>query len=46
MVTHEADVAHYTKRIVELRDGRILRDHQVEDRHIAVDDLALLEPVT
>jgi putative ABC transport system ATP-binding protein len=44
MVTHEPDVARYTKRIVELRDGRITRDHPVKGRHIAADDLALMEP--
>jgi putative ABC transport system ATP-binding protein len=32
LVTHESDVAHYTRRIIELRDGRILRD-QVLDRY-------------
>lgn len=32
LVTHEGDIASYHKRIVEFRDGRILRDHPVEDR--------------
>jgi len=32
LVTHEHDVAHYTRRIIELRDGLVLRD-QVLDRH-------------
>jgi putative ABC transport system ATP-binding protein len=39
MVTHEPDVAQYCKRIVEVRDGRIKRDHLVEDRHNAAADL-------
>ena len=39
LVTHEPDVAQYAKRIIEMRDGRILRDHPVEDRHSAADDL-------
>src|SRR5689334_13903037 len=39
MVTHEPDVAQYTKRIVEVRDGRIKHDHPVEDRHNAAADL-------
>ena len=39
IVTHEPDVAKYAKRIVEVRDGRILHDHPVEDRRNAADDL-------
>ena len=42
LVTHEPDVAQYVKRIVEVRDGRILRDHPVVDRRRAADDLATL----
>jgi putative ABC transport system ATP-binding protein len=30
LVTHEADVSHFAKRIVFFRDGRILRDTPVE----------------
>ena len=40
IVTHEPDVAQYAKRIVEVRDGRILRDHPVIDRRRAADDLS------
>ena len=43
LVTHEHDVAHYAKRAVEVRDGRILRDHPIEDRHVAADDLRRLD---
>jgi len=43
LVTHEHDIADYHKRIVEVRDGVIIRDHPVEDRRIAVDDLAALD---
>ncbi len=39
LVTHEHDVAQYTKRIIEIRDGRILRDHPVDDRRFATADL-------
>jgi putative ABC transport system ATP-binding protein len=39
LVTHEPDVAQYAKRIVEVRDGRIRRDHPVESRRRAADDL-------
>jgi len=42
IVTHEPDVARYAKRIVEVRDGRILKDHSVEGRRSAAADLALL----
>jgi len=42
-VTHEADVAQYAKRIVEVRDGRILRDHPVMNRRRAADDLRDLD---
>jgi putative ABC transport system ATP-binding protein len=43
IVTHEPDVAQYTKRIVEVRDGHIIRDHLVEERHDAAADLKRLE---
>ena len=42
LVTHEPDVAQYAKRIVEVRDGRILRDHPVVGRRSAAEDLAAL----
>ena len=40
LVTHEPDVARYAKRIVEVRDGHILRDHPVVDRSRAAEDVA------
>ena len=39
LVTHEAEVSQYAKRIVDMRDGRIRRDHPVEHRRRAADDL-------
>ena len=39
LVTHEPDVAQYAKRIVEVRDGRIIRDHPVANRRAAAADL-------
>jgi putative ABC transport system ATP-binding protein len=45
IVTHEPDVAKYGKRIVEVRDGRIIHDHPVADRRSAADDLAALSPL-
>src|SRR5215208_6931068 len=43
LVTHEPDVAQYAKRIVEVRDGRILRDHAVAERRRAADDLRAMD---
>jgi len=42
MVTHELDVARYTKRMVILRDGRILSDEAVSDRSNAESELKKL----
>ncbi len=42
LVTHEPDVANYAKRIVGLRDGRMIRDVAVTNRHDAAKDLAAL----
>jgi putative ABC transport system ATP-binding protein len=43
IVTHEPEVAQYAKRIVEVRDGRILRDHPVKHRRRAADDLRAMD---
>jgi putative ABC transport system ATP-binding protein len=43
LVTHEADIALYAKRVVEMRDGRIRRDHAVAGRRRAADDLRRIE---
>ena len=40
LVTHEQDIAAYTRRIVLLRDGRIVGDRPVADRRNAIVDLA------
>lgn len=43
LVTHEDEVANYAKRIIELRDGKIIKDI-TQKPHSAADDLkALLE---
>ncbi|MGI6084623.1 MAG: ABC transporter ATP-binding protein [Acetivibrionales bacterium] len=34
LVTHEADVAQYSKRIIQMRDGEIINDNQVKNRII------------
>ena len=44
LVTHEHDIARYCKRVVELRDGHVVRDSAVADRHMAAADLAGLAP--
>jgi putative ABC transport system ATP-binding protein len=38
LVTHERDIARYARRIVELRDGRVVRDTPVKDRRNAARD--------
>jgi putative ABC transport system ATP-binding protein len=40
MVTHEPELAAYTKRIITLRDGELVSDKQVTDRCSATEDLA------
>jgi putative ABC transport system ATP-binding protein len=35
LVTHERDFANFAKRIVELRDGKIIKDFIIKDRLIA-----------
>lgn len=42
MVTHELDIARYTKRTVVMRDGRIVTDSQVENRFKAEKELQRL----
>jgi putative ABC transport system ATP-binding protein len=39
LVTHEPEVAQYAKRVVVMKDGRVLRDAPVTDRRRAADDL-------
>jgi putative ABC transport system ATP-binding protein len=43
MVTHELDIANYTRRVVVMRDGRIVKDSPVENRLNAPDELRKLE---
>jgi putative ABC transport system ATP-binding protein len=42
MVTHELDVARFTKRMVVLRDGKIVTDEAVQNRSIAENELQQL----
>jgi putative ABC transport system ATP-binding protein len=45
IVTHENDIAGYAKRIIEVRDGRIIRDEPQRARRTATQDLATLGEV-
>jgi len=42
MVTHELDIARYTRRNIVMRDGRIVTDKSVENRLFAGDELEKL----
>jgi putative ABC transport system ATP-binding protein len=40
LVTHEHDIADYARRVIVMRDGRIVRDEPVADRRDAAAELA------
>ena len=40
LITHEHDIAYYAKRIIEVKDGMILKDYPVEKRKNAIADLS------
>jgi putative ABC transport system ATP-binding protein len=40
MVTHEADIGQHCKRLVHIRDGRVVDDEEVAERLLATDVLA------
>jgi putative ABC transport system ATP-binding protein len=44
IVTHENDIAMHAKRIIRFRDGHIVADEQVTERHDAVEVLAHMTP--
>ena len=44
LVTHEPEVAQYAKRVVVMKDGRIIKDEPVAGRRNAADDLANRQP--
>ncbi len=46
LVTHESDISHYARRIVEMKDGQILNDYPVEKRLIAQQVLESLKGET
>ena len=43
MVTHEPDIAQYTKRNVVMRDGVIVKDAAVVNRTVARDEMRRLD---
>jgi putative ABC transport system ATP-binding protein len=44
LVTHEADIARYARRVVRFHDGRIVGDSPVAAPRAAADDLAAMPP--
>ncbi len=42
LVTHERDIAEYADRVVVFKDGRIIKDHKIENRRDASEELLLL----
>ena len=43
LVTHEKDLAKFANRIIELRDGKIIRDFMLERKLIAEEELDKLK---
>jgi putative ABC transport system ATP-binding protein len=43
MVTHELDISRYCRRVVVMRDGRVVSDSQVTDRLSATEELQKLD---
>ncbi len=43
LVTHERDFANFAQRIIELKDGAIVRDYQIEERLNAKEELGKLK---
>jgi putative ABC transport system ATP-binding protein len=44
LVTHEPDIAGYSKRVITFKDGRVMRDQQVEHPNLASEILAAMPP--
>jgi putative ABC transport system ATP-binding protein len=45
LVTHEPDIAEYSKRVITFRDGHVIKDQRVEHRRIASEIMANLPPL-
>ena len=39
MVTHEPDIAQFAKTNIVFKDGKIIANHEVQDRKIATEEL-------
>jgi putative ABC transport system ATP-binding protein len=46
MVTHEDDIAHYAKRTILLKDGKIIKDQAIQERRTASKEMAELIAIT
>jgi putative ABC transport system ATP-binding protein len=42
LITHEPDIALYSKRVIHLSDGHIVEDYKVEERLVATEELKKL----
>jgi putative ABC transport system ATP-binding protein len=43
MVTHELDIAQFARRTIIMRDGQVVNDRKIEDRHSASEEIKKLE---
>jgi len=43
LVTHEREFARFAKRIVELKDGKVIRDTTIKERLIGTEELKKIE---
>jgi putative ABC transport system ATP-binding protein len=43
MVTHELDISEFAKRTIIMRDGQVVNDRKIEDRHSASEEIKKLE---
>jgi len=43
IVTHESDIAQYAHRVIDVRDGRIMKDHAVAAPRRAADDVLTMD---
>lgn len=46
VVTHEPEISHYTRRCIEMQDGLVVADKQIQGRRDAREDLANFTSVT
>ncbi|HEX6587744.1 MAG TPA: ABC transporter ATP-binding protein [Longimicrobiales bacterium] len=46
IVTHEHDIAEYCRRVVEMRDGVVIRDEPIHRRRDAAQEAAVYDPAT